>query len=259
MEVEAVIVDVGTTGGEALLAAVRAGPLAAVPHVVLAGDPEQAQHFVRERAVDYAVKPFAGALLVRLGALMSRRRAESARAAADARFRAVFEHAPTGMALAGPDGRLLEINGTLARMLGLPRDAPLELTLDDLTLPDDLLDGERSLVPQAGGGPGTRIERRLVASDGRVVDAIVTVSAIRDEPAPLPLVVQIEPAAGRSPEVETELGALPARPAAGSRPGSRGGCGTARARRCPSRRAPSSSPGTRPTAAACPPPRSPRS
>src|SRR3954452_14396424 len=220
MEVEAVIVDVGTTGGEALLAAVRAGPLAGrppvvlagapVPHVVLAGDPEQPQHFVRERAVDYAVKPFAEALLVRLGALMSRRRAESARAAADARFRAVFEHAPTGMALAGPDGRLLEINGTLARMLGLPRDAPLELTLDDLTLPDDLLDGGGSLVPQAGDDPVKRIERRLVASDGRVVDAIVTVSAIRDEPAPPQLVVQIEHAARRSHEADTVLGVLAA-------------------------------------------------
>src|SRR3954469_3935118 len=158
-EVEAVIVDVGTTDGEALLAAVRGGPLAAVPLVVLAGDPEQAQHLVRERAVDYAVKPFAGALLVRLGALVGRRRAETARAVADARFRAVFEHAPTGMALAGPDGRLLEINGTFARMLGLSRDPPLGLTLDDLTLPDDLLDGERSLVPQAGDDPIKRIER----------------------------------------------------------------------------------------------------
>src|SRR3954449_3572860 len=164
MEVEAVIVDVGTTGGEALLAAVRAGPLAAVPHVVLAGDPEQAQHFVRERAVDYAVKPVAEALLVRLGALVGSRRAESACAVADARFRAVFEHAPTGMALAGPDGRLLEINAALARMLGLPRDAPLELTLDDLTLPDDLLDGGRSLVPQPGDDPVKRIERRPVGS-----------------------------------------------------------------------------------------------
>jgi PAS domain S-box-containing protein len=209
-EVEAVIVDVGTTAGEALLAAVRAGPLAAVPHVVLAGDPEQAQHFVRDRAVDYAVKPFAEALLVRLGALVGRRRAESARAVADARFRAVFEHAPTGMALAGPDGRLLEINAALARMLGLPRDAPLELTLDDLTLPDDLLDGGRSLVPQPGDDPVKRIERRLVASDGRVVDAIVTVSAIRDGPAPPQLVVQIEQAARRSHEADTVLGVLAA-------------------------------------------------
>jgi PAS domain S-box-containing protein len=207
-DVEAVIVDVGTTDGEALLGAVRREPLDGVPLVVLAGDPEQAHHLVRDRAVDYAIKPFADALLIRLGAIVGRRRAESARAAADARFRALFEHAPTGMALAGPDGRLLEINAALARMLGLAREAPLEVTLDDLTLPDDLLDGGRSLVPQAGDDPVRRIERRLVASDGRVVDAILTVSVIRDGPAPGQLVVQVEPAEPRSREAEPVLGAL---------------------------------------------------
>ena len=133
--------------GEALLAAMQVPELDGVPVVVLAGDPEQAQILVRDRADDYAVKPFAETLLIRLGAIVGRRRAESARAAADARFRAVFEHAPTGMALATPDGRLLEVNAALARLLGLSRDAPRELTLDGLTHPDDLLDGAREPRP----------------------------------------------------------------------------------------------------------------
>ena len=73
----------------------------------------------------------------------------------------MFEHAPTGMALATPEGRLLEVNAALARLLGLPRDAPLDLTLDELTHPDDLLDGPQSLVPPDDDHAVLRLERRL--------------------------------------------------------------------------------------------------
>ena len=65
--VEALVVDVGAADGEALLAAVQVPELEGVPVVVLAGDPEQAQILVRDRADDYAVKPFAETLLIRLG------------------------------------------------------------------------------------------------------------------------------------------------------------------------------------------------
>lgn len=197
--VEAVVVDVGAADGEALLAAVAVPELDGVPVVVLAGDPEQAQILVRERADDYAVKPFAETLLVRLGSVVGRRRAESARAAADARFRAVFEHAPTGMALATPEGRLLEVNAALVRLLGLARGAPASFTLDALTHPDDLLEAPASLVP--AGDEVLRLERRLVATDGRVVPATLTISAIREDgAAPGQLVVQVEEARARGRE-----------------------------------------------------------
>src|SRR4051794_32516119 len=198
--VDAVLVDVSGPSGEALLAAVRGPALDGVPCVVLAGDPEQAQLIVRDRADDYAVKPFAETLLVRLGSVVGRRRAESARDEADARFRAVFEHAPTGMALATPEGRLLEVNAALARLLGLPRDAPLDVTLDELTHPDDLLDGPQSLVPPDGDHAVLRVERRLVGSDGQIVAVTLTISVIRDGPAPRQLVVQVEESRARGRE-----------------------------------------------------------
>jgi len=196
--VEAVLVDVGGAGGEALLTAVQVPELDGVPVVVLAGDPEQARLLVRDQADDYAVKPYAETLLVRLGAIVGRRRAESARAAADARFRAVFEHAPTGMALASPDGRLLEVNAALARLLGLPRDTPSDLTIDGLTHPDDLLDGPVSLVP--ADDEVMRLERRLLTADGQVVAATLTISVIREEAAPRQLVVQVEESRARGRE-----------------------------------------------------------
>jgi PAS domain S-box-containing protein len=198
--VDAVLVDVAGPGGEELLAAVRLAELEGVPFVVLAGDPAQAQLLVRDRADDYAVKPFAETLLVRLGSVVGRRRAESARDQADARFRAVFEHAPTGMALATPEGRLLEVNGALARLLGLPRDEPLDVTLDELTLPDDLLDGPESLVPPGDDHAVLRLERRLVATAGHIVPVTLTISVIRDATAPHQLVVQVEESRARGRE-----------------------------------------------------------
>src|SRR4051794_20356847 len=198
--IDAVLVDVSGPRGEELLAAVRGPALDGVPCVVLAGDPEQAQVLVRDRADDYAVKPFAETLLVRLGSVVGRRRAESARDEADARFRAVFEHAPTGMALATPEGRLLEVNGALGRLLGLPRDAPLDVTLDELTHPDDLLDGPESLVPPDDEHALLRFERRLVSADGHVVAVTLTISAIRDATAPRQLVVQVEESRARGRE-----------------------------------------------------------
>ena len=197
---DALVVDVAGPGGEALLGAVGGPELEGVPCIVLAGDPEQAQQLVRDRADDYAVKPFAETLVVRLGSIVGRRRAESARAEADARFRAVFEHAPTGMALATPEGRLLEVNAALARLLGLSRDAPLDITLDELTHPDDLLDGPESLVPADDDHAVLRLERRLVAADGHVVATTLTISVIRDGTAPRQLVVQVEESRARGRE-----------------------------------------------------------
>jgi PAS domain S-box-containing protein len=133
---------------------------------------------------------------VRLGTLVGARRAESARAEADARFRAVFQHAPTAMALATTEGQLLEVNAALARLLGLPRDAPGELTLDDLTHPDDVLEAPARLVPPSEAGAVLRLERRLVAADGRIVPAVLTISVVHDGGAPRQLAIQIEERSG---------------------------------------------------------------
>jgi diguanylate cyclase (GGDEF)-like protein/PAS domain S-box-containing protein len=47
-----------------------------------------------------------------------RERDREARFAAEARFRAVFEHAPVGQVFSGMDGRITSVNEPLARMLG---------------------------------------------------------------------------------------------------------------------------------------------
>ncbi|MEA2289337.1 MAG: hypothetical protein QOD55_1334 [Solirubrobacteraceae bacterium] len=188
---DAVVVDVGGAGGEATLDALRVPSLDGVPVVVLAADAAQAADLVRGTADDYAVLPFAETLLVRLGAVIGRRRAEAARAEADARFRAVFEQAPGGMALATPEGRLLEVNAAFARLLGLPPDAMPGLTLDDLSHPGELGRGDQRL-PSPGADDVVRLERRLVTADARVLRACLDVSAIRQDGELRQLVVRVE-------------------------------------------------------------------
>jgi PAS domain S-box-containing protein len=193
--IDAIVVDVGGAGGEAALDALRGPALDGVPVVVLAADPAHAQALVRGTVDDYAVLPFAETLLVRLDAVVGRRRAETARDAADARFRAVFEQAPGGMALASPEGRLLEVNAAFARLLELPRDALTGLTLDAISHPDDVLSGEDRLAPPAHEDADVRLARRLVAADGRVVSAQLSVSSIRQDGDLREIVIRIEDAA----------------------------------------------------------------
>ena len=60
-----------------------------------------------------------------------RKRVEEALRASEQRFRGGFENSPIGMALVGLDGRYVEVNATLARMLGF--DDPAELAGQSFT------------------------------------------------------------------------------------------------------------------------------
>jgi len=88
------------------------------------------------------------------------------------RFERSFDDAIIGMALTGPDGRFLQVNPALARMVGRePKD--LEATpFADLTHPDDaaanLEDVRRTI---AGEMAGFETEKRYLHADGRVVSA----------------------------------------------------------------------------------------
>ena len=99
----------------------------------------------------------------------------------EARFRAVFEHAPIGMALLGLDGRFLEVNDALCSMLGVGRAdltgrSTAELTpAEDSTLAEQLTG--RVL---AGDVPAFTIEKRYLTHAGRVLWVELTIAALRD-------------------------------------------------------------------------------
>ena len=70
--------------------------------------------------------------------ITARREAEQARAAAEARFRALFESAPLGTFLSDAEGRILDVNPAGAKLLGATREQLLSRTRADLTHPDDI-------------------------------------------------------------------------------------------------------------------------
>jgi diguanylate cyclase (GGDEF)-like protein/PAS domain S-box-containing protein len=112
-------------------------------------------------------------------ALGAQAEAESALAASEARFRAVFEGAAIGIGIADLDGRVLEVNDTLARMFGgeslvMRRNVTEWAHADNApgirALNAELVRGERD---------GYHIEKAFARADGSVLWANVQVSLLR--------------------------------------------------------------------------------
>ncbi len=124
----------------------------------------------------------------------ARKAAEIELARAGERFRAAFDNAPIGIALITPEGRWVEANPALCRLLGYTEDELRELTIFDVTHPDDRAGtAERRRRQLAGEDPPARIEKRYVRSDGGVVWVAVTSTFVRDlVGAPLYSVAQVE-------------------------------------------------------------------
>ncbi len=98
------------------------------------------------------------------------------------RFRLAFHNAPTGMALSSMrDGRLIDVNESLVRMLGRSRDELLASTIDDISHPDER--GQASpLLSRVSStdADGFRVERRFLRGDGGTLWARTWVSLMDD-------------------------------------------------------------------------------
>ncbi|MFC4032015.1 putative bifunctional diguanylate cyclase/phosphodiesterase [Streptomyces polygonati] len=113
-------------------------------------------------------------------ALAAQADAESALAASEARFRAVFEGAAVGIGIADLDGRVLEVNDALARMFGGHSHA-MRRNVSEWVHPDndpgirgvnaELVRGERESY---------RIEKAYPRADGSVLWANVQGALLRD-------------------------------------------------------------------------------
>ena len=106
----------------------------------------------------------------------------TARVAADDRdLSSAFEHAPIGMAIAEPDGRLLRVNPALAALLGTPADRLVGSSLFDVTHPNDLAVAASAcerLALQAGLTTSTRV--RLLRPTGEPFHAVVSSAKVLD-------------------------------------------------------------------------------
>jgi PAS domain S-box-containing protein len=97
------------------------------------------------------------------------------------RFRQAFANAPIGMALVGLDERFLEVNRALCAILGRDRDQLLQLTVPEVTHPEDVAaEREQKRLLLAPGRTAYQMEKRYLRADGRVVWGQLSVSAVKD-------------------------------------------------------------------------------
>jgi PAS domain S-box-containing protein len=113
--------------------------------------------------------------------LQERTRAEQALRESEARFRALFESAAIGIAIADPEGRLMQVNDAFRRMLGYTLDELRTMTFMDITYPGDRADTER-LARQVldGERDSYHLEKRYQRKDGSFFWANLAASAVRD-------------------------------------------------------------------------------
>jgi diguanylate cyclase (GGDEF)-like protein/PAS domain S-box-containing protein len=109
------------------------------------------------------------------------------------RFRGSFADAPIGMAVHTQDGKLLQVNAQLCRLLGRDEPTLLALSVDDLVHPEDRADSqiERGRVV-AGTIPVGRRETRLQHADGRTVGVLLSSSVARRDGDRVELVIHVE-------------------------------------------------------------------
>jgi PAS domain S-box-containing protein len=110
------------------------------------------------------------------------------------RFRAAFESSGIGMALVRPDGRWLQTNPSLSRIVGYSQEELLQKMSQEITHPDDL-EAELAQVKRLMTKEMSRysMEKRYFHKDGHIVWVLLTVSLVRNSRGtPLYFVSQIE-------------------------------------------------------------------
>ena len=111
----------------------------------------------------------------------ARERGEVALRQSEARFRATFENAATGIAHIAPDGRFLHVNAELCRLTGYSREELFARSFADITHPHDLEKDALQVRRLLAGETDSYVtEKRYVRKDGSIVWVMVTASLTRN-------------------------------------------------------------------------------
>lgn len=112
--------------------------------------------------------------------ITERKQAEDALKASEERYRSVFDNAAIGIDLVDKDGRFLQVNESLAKMLGYSEDELLDRTIFDVSHPEDVEISRIKHEQMVNGEVDSyRFEKRYIRKDGRVIWADVSVSPVR--------------------------------------------------------------------------------
>jgi len=109
-------------------------------------------------------------------------------------LRSLFDLSAIGMAKVSSEGRYLRVNRKYCQMLGYSEQEMLNLTLYDVTHPDDREASAVKMNSSFTGGPEEySIEKRYVRKDGEIIWALVNWTIVRDaEGHPLLSVANIQ-------------------------------------------------------------------
>jgi PAS domain S-box-containing protein len=155
------------------------------------GDERIAVEAMRRGARDYlskrelSVEVLRRAVLSAIDVSTARRDARNAELrmqAGEARYRGIFDTAPSGIALLNVSGELAEVNPAFVHCLGYESADELAGTsIWSLTQSDDL-DGERRLFTAvlSGASPTYQLEKRLIRKDGDLVWVNASASVVVD-------------------------------------------------------------------------------
>ncbi|HEX4924629.1 MAG TPA: MASE1 domain-containing protein [Bdellovibrionales bacterium] len=102
-------------------------------------------------------------------AIREQRRMQAALRDSEREFRAMFEIAPLGCCQLGPDGRFLRVNDMFCKITGFSALELLNMTVNDLTHPDDQARTRESLLEVQQSGRPFHIEKRYVRKSGEVI------------------------------------------------------------------------------------------
>ena len=138
--------------------------------------------------------------------ISDRKEAEEALRESEQRFGSAFRDAAIGMALVGTDGRFLQVNRSLRKILGYSEGELLEKTFQEITHPEDVETDVVHLHQLLTGELETyQKEKRYFHKEGHVVQVLLSVSLVHDEKGkPLYFVSQIQDITERK-RAETEL------------------------------------------------------
>jgi PAS domain S-box-containing protein len=107
-----------------------------------------------------------------------RRRAEEALRGSRGRLATIFARAAVGLSELSADGRFLEANDELGRLLGRTREELLRLTIADVTHPDDMPRSVQTVAEVLETGAVRSLDKRYARPDGTWVWAQSTISRI---------------------------------------------------------------------------------
>jgi PAS domain S-box-containing protein len=119
---------------------------------------------------------------IREALLTQRDQAEAALRESEARFRATFEAAPFGIAVADMQGRILTANAALQTIIGWTEDEMRgRVILAELAHPEDAQAGFEAFVDLAAGRTERyEVEQRFFTRDGRTIWVQLAMALVRD-------------------------------------------------------------------------------